>query len=76
MLRMKKIKSGSDKKISMTYEQVNKNGSWDEYSFTCSDVARPSFYKAMSELAEHVVEMCELPPAYISKIEVRGVSVS
>lgn len=76
MIRVKKVKIGSDKKITMAYEQLSKSGSWDEYSFTCSDLARRSFYGAMEDLAKHVVEMCELPPEYTSKIEVRGVSVS
>lgn len=76
MIRMKKVKITNEKKISMMYELLNKNGVWDEYSFTCSDQARPEFYSAMKDLSRHVVEMCELPSDYISKIEVRGVSVS
>jgi len=76
MIRIKKVKIGSDKKITMAYEQMNKSGSWDEYQFTCCDLARKSFYGAMEDLAKHVVEMCELPPEYIAKIEVRSVSVS
>lgn len=76
MVRIKKVKVTSEKKIQMSYEKLNKNNSWDEYSFTCSDEARPSFYNAMKDLAKHVIEMCELPGDYISKIDVRSVSVS
>jgi len=76
VIRMKKIKVTSDNKISMAYESLNKNQSWDEYSFTCADKARPEFYEAVKQLAEHVIEMCELPDSYLPRIDVRGVSVS
>jgi len=76
MVRMKKIKVTSEKKIQMSYEKLNKNKTWDEYSFTCSDQARPEFYNSIKDLTKHVLEMCELPEDYASRIEVRGVSVS
>ncbi len=60
----------------MTYEKLSKGGFYDEYSFTCSEDARPEFYDAMSKLAIHVIKMCELPEDYLSKITVRGVSFS
>jgi hypothetical protein len=76
VIRIKKIKITSDHKISASYEKQVKNGTWDEYSFTCSDQARPEFYEAMGKLAPHVIEMCELPSDYLERIEVRSVSVS
>lgn len=76
IIRIKKAKITAEKKISMIYEKRSKTGSWDEYSFTCSEEARPEFYKAMEKLAKHVIEMCELPEDYFSKITVRGVSFS
>lgn len=76
MLRIKKVKITKESKISMVYEKRTKNGSWDEYSFTCSEAARPEFYTAVSNLAKHVIEMCELPESYLNRITVRGVSFS
>lgn len=76
LMRIKKVKITSEKKIAMVYEQENKNGTWDEYSFSCSDQARPEFYEAMRGLAPHVTEMCELPESYLDRIGVRGVSFS
>ena len=75
-LRMKKVKITTEKKILMVYEKRSKTGSWDEYSFTCSEDARPEFYKTLERLNVHVIEMCELPENYLSKITVRGVSFS
>lgn len=75
-MRIKKVKITSEKKIAMVYEQQSKNGFWDEYSFTCSEDARPEFYKAIEKLAEHVIDMCELPDNYLPKIKARGVSYS
>jgi hypothetical protein len=74
--RIRKVKVTSDNKIQMVYEVQSKTGSWDEYSFTCSEGARPEFYQAMKQMAVHIVEMCELPKDYISRIEARGVSFS
>jgi hypothetical protein len=75
-MRIKKVKITPEKKILMVYEKSSRNNSWDEYSFTCSDEARPEFYKAIKKLATHVIEMCELPDNYLSKITVRGVTFS
>ena len=75
-MRIKKAKITSDKKVAITYEKRSKYGFWDEYSFACSEDARPEFYGSLKALAPHVVEMCELPESYIDRIEVRGVSFS
>lgn len=75
-MRIKKAKITAEKKILMVYEKRSKSGAWDEYSFTCSEEARPEFYNAMNGLAVHVIEMCELPQDYLSKITVKGVSFS
>ena len=73
-MRIKKTKITKYNQIHMIYTQGTYNQ--DEYSFTCSEKARPEFYKAMSALAEHVIEMCELPESYLGRITVRGVSYS
>ena len=74
-IRMKKIKVTSDNKIMMMYEkQVREN--WDEYSFTSSEKAKPSFYEAITKLTPHVIELCELPDGYLERVTVRGVSFS
>lgn len=75
-MRIKKVKLTDTGKIVMVYEKSTKNGIWDEYSFSCSEAAKPSFYAAMAKLATHVVEMCELPESFTEKISVRGVSFS
>jgi len=75
-MRIKKVKITNENKISMSYDQETKLGGWDEYSFTCSDTARPEFYTAVKEVAPHVIEMCELPENYLDRITVRGVSFS
>lgn len=75
-MRIRKVKVTKEKRISMAYEVPNKKGSWDEFTFVCSDEPRSEFYTALAVLAEHVIEMCELPAAYLEKIKVRGVSFS
>ena len=75
-MRIRKVKVTKEKRISMAYEVPNKKGSWDEFTFVCSDEPRQEFFTALAVLAEHVIEMCELPAAYLEKIKVRGVSFS
>lgn len=73
-MKIKKVKI-KDNKLVMTYEK--RNGKFvDEYSFTCSDLARPELYETLKALAEHVVDLCELPINYIPRITVKGVSYS
>ena len=60
--------------IHMVYEQGPGNG--DKYSLTCREKARPEFYEALTAMAEHVLDMCELPESYLDRIQVRGVSYS
>lgn len=73
-MRIKKVKITKYSQIHMIYTQGKHNQ--DEYSFTCSEKARPEFYEAMGSLAEHVIDMCELPEDYLERITVRGVSYS
>jgi hypothetical protein len=73
--RIKKVKVTKEEKISMVYEKKVGIG-WDEYSFACSDQPKPEFSTALKSLAEHVIEMCELPESYLPKIIVHGVSFS
>ena len=75
-MRIKKIKVTSDKKVNVSYEQMSKTGMWDEYTFSCSEAPRPELLTVLSKLAPHVIEMCELPESYVSKIDVRSVSFS
>jgi len=75
-LRIKKIKVTSDKKVNIAYEKISKTGMWDEYTFTCSELPRPELLTSLSQIAPHVIEMCELPDSYVDKIDVRSVSFS
>ena len=75
-MRIKRVKITAENKILMVYEQPTRFGGWDEYSMTCSETARPEFYKAFEALAPEVVDMCELPDEYLPRIKIRGVSFS
>jgi len=73
-MRIKKVKITKYDQVSMIYENGPSN--LDEYSFTCREKARPEFYKALSAMAEFVLDMCELPESYLERISIRGVSYS
>jgi len=75
-MRIKKIKITKENRIQVSYEKKSKTGWWDEYSFTCSEEGRPELYRALNNLAPHVIEMCELPVNYQDRITVKGVSFS
>lgn len=76
-MRFKKIKVTSDNKISLQYEVKSGTGSlFDEFSFTTSDQAKPSFHEALQALKEDVRELCELPEEYRERIFVKGGSFS
>jgi len=76
-MKIKKVKATKENKIFINYEQRSKDPTkWDEFQFTCSEEARPEFYTALEDLAEFVIEMCELPVTYQERIKVRGVSFS
>jgi hypothetical protein len=82
-MQIKKVKVTKEGKISMEYTQGAK-GLQDEYTFTCSQKARPEFYQAFSDLRTDVIEICELDADaaggsteyYLSRITVKGVSFS
>lgn len=73
-MRIKKVKVTKFNQVHMIYENGPNNR--DEFSFTSFEKARPEFYKAMEALAEHVLDMCELPESYLERIIIRGVSYS
>jgi hypothetical protein len=74
-MRIKKAKVTGEGRIVMIWEETNKKGGWDEYQLNCRDNARPSFYLRLQDLAQHVVEICELS-VDLKRINVKGVSVS
>lgn len=73
-MRIRKVKITKYNQILIMYEDGPSNG--DEYSLTCREKARPEFYTALKDLAQDVIEMCELPDVYLEKITVHGVSYS
>ena len=75
-MRFKKIKLTKEGKVQAEYEVQNEKGGMDEYSFSCSDEPKPSFIEALKDLNQDVREMCELPPDYLRRIHVSGVSFS
>jgi hypothetical protein len=75
-MRFNKIKMTKEGKIQMEYEVPNSKGGKDEFSFSCSDEPKPSFIKALGDLAQDALSMCELPDDYLNRIRISGVSLS
>ena len=75
-MRFKKIKMTKEGKIQMEYEVKNQKGGMDEFSFSCSDEPKPEFVKALRDLDQDVLEMCELPDEFLDRIRTSGVSFS
>ena len=76
-IRINKVKITKQNEISINYEVKNERiDTWDEYSLSCSDAPRPEFEKALRNLNAHVIDLCELPQAYIDRIKVNGVTFS
>lgn len=75
-MRFQKIKQTKEGKIHVEYEVENQNGGKDEVSFTCSDEPKPEFRAALQNLAQDIIEMCELPDEYITRVVITGVSFS
>lgn len=68
----------SDDSIKIEYEELNRNGGWDEYSMKSAEEPAPSFEHALDDLAPHVEQMCELTTNdhQVHPYTVRGVSFS
>lgn len=75
-MRFKKIKLTKEGKVQAEYEVKNEKDTTDEFSFSCSDEPKSSFKRAMADLAQDVIEICELPADYLGRIRVSGVSLS
>lgn len=76
-IRIKKFKFTKVDRVSINYDSYNKKAeTWDEYSLICADEPRPDLRLALSRLAIHVVDMCELPFNYENRIKVNGVTFS
>lgn len=64
-------------RIVLEYAKRNANGQdWDVYAMNSVDKPAPSFHEAMQDLAQDVVELCELPVDYRERIIVKSVSLS
>jgi hypothetical protein len=74
-MRFTKIKYSKDR-VRLEYETQNHKGDWDQYSLACSDIPRPGFKEALNALAQDVIQLCELPDEYITRILITGVSLS
>lgn len=61
-------------KVTLEWEVKNKKGDWDQYTMTCSDEPLPAFKEALAALDQDVLEMCEQPENYLTRIVVTGVS--
>jgi hypothetical protein len=80
-MRIRKVKhvtAENADKISIVFEKkspTNQNA-WDEFSLICNQRAAPQFYAALKDLAQDVIDLCELPQGYLDRVSVKGVSVS
>lgn len=76
--RWKKIHMTKDLKILLEYQVMSPRKKWDDHVFQCSDAPLESFLAAFKALAEHVVDMCELPLGDLaeSRITVKGATFS
>lgn len=74
-MRFLKIKF-SKGKVRLEYEVKSKKGDMDEFYIACSDEPRPEFKDALAALKTDVLNMCELPEDYLTRISVNGVSFS
>ncbi len=72
MKRFTKIKSGD--RIKLAWQQLNGENTWDDYSISCVERARPEFYETMQALAAHLLEVCEITTT--NPVEVNGVSLA
>ncbi len=48
----------------------------DKYTMKCNELPRPDLGKAFNDMREEVRLLCELPPDYINRLEVRSVSLN
>ena len=48
----------------------------DEYTLSCSDAPKPSFYDAANALKAHAAAICEMAPGWAHNLEIKGVSFS
>lgn len=76
MRRVRKIKVDTTR-ITIDWEIDNGDGrAPDEYHLKCADMARPEFYKALAAIRQDVIELLELPPAWLDDIKVKGATFS
>ena len=75
-MRFNKIKVSKDSRYRFEYEVTKNDGEVDELTLSSKDRPRPEFLSTLDKLKPFVVEICELPNSYESKITVRGVSFS
>lgn len=76
MRYIRKIKVDTTR-ITIDWEIDNGDGrAPDEYHLKCADVARPEFYKALAAIRQDVIELLELPPAWLDDIKVKGAAFS
>lgn len=77
-MQIDKIKfKGLDSPVIIHYRQRNEAGEYDKLTLECHDMPAPDFVAALTALAPHVADICELPgePA-AENMRVIGVSFS
>lgn len=65
-----------DGKMYIEYKKKNSKGDYDEFTLSCIDAPRSEYEKLIEKLCPFVIELCELPQDYLSRITVKSVSFS
>ncbi|HEX8030314.1 MAG TPA: hypothetical protein VF491_17690 [Vicinamibacterales bacterium] len=73
--RFTKIKYDGSK-VRLEYEVVREAGDPDEFTLFCADPPAREFAEAIAALADDVIAICELSPSDVTKVRVRGVTLT
>lgn len=76
-MRFTKIRfNKKEGKTILEFQKKNRKDEWDDFAFSCSEQPLPEFITAMQSLNIFLRDLCELPPKYIDRLSVKGVSFS
>ena len=63
-------------RVKMVWETLSFKGTWSEHSFNLDEDPRPELKDALRAMVHDVVDICELPADYCTRIEVSGCKFS
>jgi len=73
MIRIKKVKL-KDGRVNIAYQRGAED-SWDDYTLSCKQCARPSFYDAVDNLRPEAIKIFEMP-ILVENLKITGVTYS